>query len=83
MKVALQNFLNDEGGASGVEYSLIAITMIGTCFLFFWWFGDVMVWGFTTMADCIAVSFDASCYSESSNRGVPNRSGEPMWFPTE
>ena len=37
--------------------------------------------GFTTMAECIQVSFDPACYSESSNRGVPNREGEPMWFP--
>ena len=74
----IQNFLNDENGASGIEYGLIAITMIGTMFLFFWWFGDVMVWGFTTMADCIAVSFDASCNSEHSNRSVPKRGGDPM-----
>jgi Flp pilus assembly pilin Flp len=79
----IQNFFNDEGGASGIEYSLIAITLIGTMFVFFWWWGDVFVWGFTTMADCIQTSFEASCYSEHANRGVPNRDGEPMWWPRE
>lgn len=77
----LQNFFQDEGGASGIEYSLIAITLIGTMFIFFWWWGDVFVWGFTTMADCIQVSFSQECYSEHNNRGVPNREGEPMWWP--
>jgi Flp pilus assembly pilin Flp len=77
-----ENFLNDEDGATAVEYGLITVTLVSIMFGFFWWYGDVMTWGFTTMADCIAVSFDTECYSASSNRGVPSRSGDPMWWPS-
>jgi len=45
-------------------------------------FGDVISWGFTTMADCIEVDFDPACYSEHSNESAGSNSG-PMWWPRE
>lgn len=79
----LSNFLRDEDGATAIEYGMITITLVATMFAFFFWWGEVFTWGFTTMADCISVSFDEACYSTSSNRGVPSRSGDPMWWPRE
>jgi hypothetical protein len=35
------------------------------------------------MSDCIDVNFDPSCYSASSNQGVPVETADPVWWPHE
>jgi hypothetical protein len=46
-----------------------------------WWWGSFFSWAFTTMADCIGAGFDPSCYSISSNQGVPTLGDDPAWWP--
>ena len=79
----LSNFLHDEDGATGIEYGMIAAATASVVGLAAWWFGEFLSWGFTTMADCIEVSFDPQCYSESSNADAPTRGDEAAWWVTE
>ena len=79
----LHTFLNDEGGSTGIEYGMIVTVMSSLVGVAFFWFGDFLSWGFQTMGECIQVSFDPECFSASSNRGVPTRSGDPAWWPRE
>ena len=78
-----KNFINDESGATAIEYGIIVSTMGAAMAVVAWWWGSFFAWAFTTMADCIGAGFDPSCYSASSNQGVPTLGDDPAWWPHE
>lgn len=57
--------------------SLVVIATVGILSFF----GTTISWGFTTLADCFAESFDSSCYSKSDNEQVDV--DDPMWWPSK
>jgi len=76
-----KNFINDESGVTAIEYGIIVSTMGAAMAVVAWWWGSFFSWAFTTMADCIGAGFDPSCYSISSNQGVPTLGDDPAWWP--
>ena len=62
----------------GVLIACMSIVVFGAVY----WFGDVISWGFTTIADCIGMGFDSACYSKTENDSVGGSNG-PMWWPHE
>ena len=78
-----KNFINDESGATAIEYGIIVSTLGAAMAVVAWWWGSFFSWGFTTIADCLSVGFDPECYSASSNQGVPTLGDDPAWWPHE
>ena len=64
----------------GIE-DLIIWTMLNiTIVVAFSVFLEIMSWGFISLADCIALDFDPSCYSVHENKPVEGVD-DPMWWP--
>ena len=55
--------------------TLVNIVVITTLTVF----SETISWGFTTISDCLELSFDPVCYSESDNKQV--EAEDPMWWP--
>jgi len=83
MELTMSQFTSSEEGATSLEYGVIVSILGAAIAVFAWWWGSFFSWSFTTMSDCIDVNFDPSCYSASSNQGVPVETADPVWWPHE
>ena len=74
------NFINDESGATAMEYGVITSTLGAAIAVTAWFFGGMLSSMFFSMGDCIAMGFDPECYSVHAN-DFPGLSEEPAWWP--
>jgi Flp pilus assembly pilin Flp len=74
------NFINDESGATAMEYGVITATLGTAIAVTAWFFGGMLSSMFFSMGDCIAMGFDPECYSVHAN-DFQGMGEEPAWWP--
>ena len=75
-----KNFINDESGATAMEYGVITATLGTAIAVTAWFFGGMLSSMFFSMGDCIAMGFDPECYSVHAN-DFQGMGEEPAWWP--
>jgi Flp pilus assembly pilin Flp len=80
----MKTFINDESGATAMEYGVITATLGAAIAVSAYYFGGMFSSMFFTLGDCIAAGFEPTCYSEHHNAfdSIAN-GGTPAWWPHE
>jgi hypothetical protein len=60
----------------------VLVSIVFTLIIVLVAFSATMAWGFITVADCLALDFDSTCYSVSPNKPTGGHD-DPMWWPHE
>ena len=78
----MKTFINDDTGATAMEYGVITATLGLAMAVVSYYFGGMLSSMFFTLGDCIAAGFEPECYSVHTN-DFPALGDDPSWWPHE